>query len=99
MKKLTCSICGEIYEVDDDVVEVKCGDCLLAGEPPIIKENGIWYYSQEAYDRILGEYKPEIETWETAQKMRDQGLSLRAIGKRLETSKDSVQRHTVSSNV
>jgi len=98
MKK-ECYLCTEELEVDEKCEEVICDACLLAGQPPVGTKNGIIYYTQEAFDRILGEYKPEIETWETAQKMRDQGLSLRKIAERLETSKDSIQRHTVSSNV
>lgn len=96
MKKLTCSICGEIYEVDDDVLEVKCGDCLLAGEPPVSRENGIWYYRQEVYDRILGEYKPDFEIWENAQKLRNEGVSLREIGRRLAVSHVAIWKHTVN---
>jgi len=97
MKK-KCYVCGEELEVNDKCTEVVCADCLIAG-PPLYRKDGIDYYSKEAFSKLLGEYKPEIEIWETAQKMRDQGLSLRAIGKRLECSHEAVREHTVNSNV
>ncbi|TET83074.1 hypothetical protein E3J38_01105 [candidate division TA06 bacterium] len=60
MKELACSICRKVYEVDDEVTKVTCGDCLLAGEPPTRMENGIVYYTPRAYLKLVS---AGIDTW------------------------------------
>lgn len=93
MKK-ECYVCGEELEVDEKCTEVVCADCLIAGLP-LYRKDGIEYYSKEAFSKLLGEYKDEIEVWEDAQQMRDDGLSIRKIAERLSTPKTTIARHTV----
>ena len=60
MKELACSICRKIHEVDDEVTKVTCGNCLLVGEPPTRVENGMIYYTPEAYLKLVS---AGIDTW------------------------------------
>jgi len=99
MKELPCLICGKIHIVDEKCKKVTCAECYLAGEPPTREENGIVYRRPEAWEKIIGEYKPKIDIWRSAQKMRNEGLSTREIAKRLSTSQRSIIRHTESLKV
>lgn len=47
---------------------------------------------------ILGENKPEIDVWKDAQRLRDEGFSIRAIAQRLGVPKSTIFDHTVGSN-
>jgi len=52
LKELTCPICGEKYEVPNNVQKVMCAECRITGEAPI-KEDGIEYYSPEAFKKLV----------------------------------------------
>ena len=47
---------------------------------------------------ILGENKGEIDVWKEAQRLRDEGFSIRAIAQRLGVPKSTISDHTVRSN-
>lgn len=94
MKNMDCVICDEPHVVDDEIKKVTCGDCLMAGEGPTRKEKGIWYYGPEAFDRLLGEDKPDFKRWENAQNLRNEGVSIREIARRLSCSHTTIRRHT-----
>jgi len=52
MKIMRCEICGEEYQVDDEVERVVCGQCLITGEAAR-EENGIHYHSSEAFLKLV----------------------------------------------
>lgn len=60
MKILSCGICGEEYQVDDEVEGVVCGQCLITGEAAR-EENGIHYHSSEAFLKLIS---VGIDIWE-----------------------------------
>jgi len=47
---------------------------------------------------VLGENKGEIDVWKDAQRLRDEGFSIRAIAQRLGVPKSTISDHTVRSN-
>jgi len=47
---------------------------------------------------VLGENKDEIDVWKDAQRLRDEGFSIRAIAQRLGIPKSTIFDHTIRSN-
>jgi|GEM_PF-2504220 len=47
---------------------------------------------------ILGENKGEIDVWKDAQRLRDEGFSIRAIAQRLDVPKSTIFDHTIRRN-
>lgn len=95
-------MCGEVQEVGDKCEEVICDCCLIAGVPPLYSKDGIDYYTEEAMSDLLGESKDKErpkEIWKGAQRMRNEGLSLRVIAEKLECSHEAIRKHTVNQKV
>ena len=83
MKKLSCSICGRIHSVDDKTETVICGDCLIAGEPPLKIEGKVVYWRKEAFSRLL-ELKVEKNILEEKfKKLREENVSFSSARERL----------------
>jgi len=59
MKELGCPVCGKIQWVDLDVEKAMRAECLITGEAPRV-EDGIQYYSPDAYLKLVSAEKLRI---------------------------------------
>jgi len=66
MRQLTCSVCGEKYQVSPGINEVTCAECYITGEAPRV-EDGVYYYSPEAFKKIVS---AGIDDWELIEDKR-----------------------------